>query len=151
MRLKYLPQPHLLWFNNELRTNPKARSTLANMIWVCCFILIILIHVLLLQRENASGPFLTESKSSQLHLHASVAVVIAIMCLESYRLFFFTKILARYVHLHPSTSLSNFDRCATVLIRIQLFSVGNSSRQSTFALRLLDRLKELLLSVREST
>lgn len=163
VRLKYLPvqpQPHLLPFNDELKIDFKEKTVLTRGLWVPVFVLMILIYLLLPQFDNSIGSSSTNLRESvgvfnrtQLHFHMSVAVIVAIMCLESYRQFFFMKILTRYVRLHTSTGRSNSStrQCATVLACINLPRLGSPHANLLHVLRVFDWLGDFLLPISEST
>lgn len=113
VRLKYLPLPSrlgLLPFNDEVKIKPKSRPKPANAVWVLMLALLILVHYPLIHQESSttSGLPALENvkkywgitdgpKRSRLYFNISMTAVTTIMCIESYRQYFFLKLVGRYV------------------------------------------------------
>jgi hypothetical protein len=105
--LKYLPLPSrrgLLPCEYEVKIKPKTRSNLVNAVWILMLVLVVLFHYPLHQRSTPAIPVSEDTGSSkepqfvqlaQLHFHASVAIVNTIICIESYRPFFVTRLIGR--------------------------------------------------------
>jgi hypothetical protein len=107
IRLRHLPLPSrqgILASEYEVKIKAQKRSTLANLIWILLFALAMLFHYHLQRQSTPDKPVSRSSPGSLegpplalLHFHASVSVVNTIICIESYRKFFFMKPVGRYV------------------------------------------------------
>lgn len=118
IRLRHLPLPSrqgILASEYEVKIKAQKRSTLANLIWILLLALVMLFHFHFhLQRKRTPDkPVFRSSPGSLegpplalLHFHVSVSVVNTIICIESYRKFFFMKPVGRYVMESLSALLS---------------------------------------------
>ncbi|KAJ5137381.1 uncharacterized protein N7443_010326 [Penicillium atrosanguineum] len=101
IRLKHLPlasRQGILAYEHEVKIKARKRSTLANVIWILMLTLVMLVHYPLQKQSSPNKPVSQSSLGSLagpplalLHFHASVSVVNTIICIESYRKFFFMK------------------------------------------------------------
>lgn len=160
--LPLVPRHRLMPFNDETKIRPRIRSILANRLWVFVLASLVLAYYLLTWQSYPSlvDPTRLTSvkkywgtvegfKRPQLHLHMSMAVVAPIICLESYRQFFFMKLLSRYVcRYSPVVWLagrSNVDQCSSILTCLHFHWLGCSRPCLLCPLHLLDRTEGLLL------
>ena len=107
VRLRYLPlasRQGILASEYEVKIKAKKRSALANVIWILMLTLVMLFHYPLQTQCILNKPVFQSSLRSLagpplalLNFHASVSVVNTIICIESYRKFFFMKPVGRYV------------------------------------------------------
>lgn len=107
VRLRHLPlasRQGILASEDEVKIQAKKRSTLANVFWILMLTLVMIFHYPLRKQFMPNKPVFQSSLGSLagpplalLHFHASVSVVNTIICIESYRKFFFMKPVGRYV------------------------------------------------------
>ncbi|KAJ5887787.1 hypothetical protein N7495_007828 [Penicillium taxi] len=115
VRMKHLPipsKPGMHLYDDEVKLKPKSRSRLASMAWISLLVFATVwlypLQKLEFDRVHLHGEHTRESyffmsinleqeQMYQLLDQLRISVVMLIMCIESYRRFFFMSILGRYV------------------------------------------------------